>query len=208
MKALFKDMDFFKGVILTMLVLSLGLGGTAWWLYRRLGRCETALGAAEDVIPALAQLEKQIRDLKASERKFQGEVRDDSMRVYLDTILTQYAQIQDRSSFTIAEGKKTELSLPKMKGIEEQTASIEFNKNKSARERRPMPRSTVWYILFNAEAVAAPKYKLRALEMRAAEDVDGGSSGSGRRHYPETLSDQWYVDKLEFAVRTPKTVGK
>jgi hypothetical protein len=203
MKALFKDMDFFKGVILAMVALSLGLGGFAWYLTIRLRKCRKALDATEYVIPELAALEKQIRELKASERKYQGEVRDDSMRVYLDSILTTYAQIQDRQSFTITEGKKSELT-GTMKGFEEQIATIEFNKNRSAKDRKPMPRSTIWYILFNAEAVAAPKYKLRSLEMRAAEEVDGGSPG-GRKHYPETLTDNWYVDKLEFAVRMPKT---
>ncbi len=196
-KKLFSDMDLFKGVILGSVVVILGLSVWGWRLYDRLQTGKRAMAAAKaDDIASLATLQKQMQQLKYDQLKIKGQINDDDPTTYFYAVITDYGKVP-RDPYKLKPEKGGGTNIP---NAEDREMVVDFSGAQVGKSKYYLTRNTIWTIIYNIEALS-PRWKLRELKLRPKEEVEK----TGRiAAYPETLSDEWMVDKMVFASRAPK----
>jgi hypothetical protein len=203
-KKLFRDMDLFKGVILGSVVVILGLSLWGWRLYDRLQRGERAMDAAKaDHIASLATLQKQMQQLKDDQLKIGGQINDDDPTTYFFKVITDYGKVPRDPYKLKQEPARTVRTIA---NAEDREVIVDFNPVQAGgRGKYYLTRNTIWTIVYNVEALS-PRWRLRELRMVPREQVEKRMAGR-LSSYPETLSDEWQIEKMVFASRTPKQQG-
>jgi len=195
----FRNLDGFKIVILISLACVLGFTVWGYLLYDRVAAAETAVTSADSEIKRIASVQQQILDMQQQERDSGSATYSNlAPQIYMDRILTEYGMITDKNLYNVIEDR--EHSVSKLPAVDKEF-EVQFRQQSGNRvEPVYVPRDNLFAIIFNAEA-RAPQTKLRSLHMRAKEF---DTRGRGLKTYPESLSDEWRVDRLRFASRSPR----
>ena len=194
MKRLFKNMDALKAMILLGLVAAAGLGGWYWTLTKRFEDVKKAWKQANKDYPRIIAELKRIKVLYEESKL--PEVTWGS-NTYFQSQLTDRAKIPSNDY---------EIPQDKVKTVTHRTAK---DKTMKADERvqeiriegrdKYFTRDQIFAAIYNSEAKSR-KWRLRQLSITAREQKDRRAREQG---LPETLSDEWSIDKLVFAAREP-----
>lgn len=202
MKALFRDMDWLKGLILFCVVASIGLGVWNYLLTKQVAETKRAWTRTQKDYSAIVAKTKQIQTLYEALDQQGGE--DVDPLTYFQKQLTEQAKIpgaaysfgdiNPRETMIAGKGRKSTRVLQRVVPIRFQTG----------KNRKYVTREQVFVAAYNAEK-NSKRWTLQSLKMRAKELLEGHSAKKG---YPEELSDEWMVDKLEFVARQPVSKKK
>jgi hypothetical protein len=194
MRNLFANMDLYKGIILSSVVLFPAACGFAYWVDTQIRTAQEAIVNAEKrggEIERIALLQKQLDTIDKATRDGAG---GEGHALYFERCLTGAAsQGITRNDFTIGneEGRK----VGKPKSID-QEVDITF---KRGGKDLPLPRAYINAMLHLCES-KSKVWKLRQLRIRNAEVVELGQS---KQAPPKTVRDDWKIEKLMFVRREP-----
>ena len=198
MRKLFRNMDLLKALILLCLVGSLGLGGWNLMLTGQLQEAKTSYTRAQTDVAEIFSLLKQIQPLYQA-KDDQGAAGEGDTLVYFQTQLTEFGGIP-LNRYTL-KPSRNDVTIDR-KPATDFTLRVDFQSRGRGEERLYLPRMNLFRALYNCER-KSKRWKLRELKIRAKEDVE--RTGPRDQGYPDELADEWYVDKLEFAAREPRT---
>lgn len=194
----FRNMDLLKGLILFCVVACIGLGVWNWMLTKEVKAAKAAWQRSKSDYSKIIALTKEIQTLYEA-MDLQGDVDTDPLRYFVKQ-LSGAAKIS-RADYNFGDINPKERSLvgggsKRTQRVTERVAPIKFVGGK---KKRFATREQVFVACYNSEK-NSKRWTLQALKMRAREVLEGASAKKG---YPEELSDEWFVDKMEFVSREP-----
>lgn len=202
----FRNMDLYKGLILSCALLLLPAG---WWIMKLQQGIDTCNKAIATATKANGQLEDigQLQKKMDTVRKNSQAGGNKEPRVYFEKQILAAALNGDISSddFTIPGTKEVGGSLNKQQQFKDEELDIQFGKSGSSRTERTFNRKFIFAVLWNCESGAgsgASVWKLRRLQMINATDEKLLAS---HKAPPPELEDRWQIKELKFARRGPST---
>ena len=204
MKKLFSNMDWLKGLILFCVVASIGLGVWNWMLTKQVDETKKAWSRTKKDYVQIVALTKQIQTLYEALDQ-QGDLDVDEL-IYFQKQLTEMAKIRGETykfgdinpkEVTIAGSGNRKRSTKVLQRV----VPIRFQTGKN---RKYVSREQVFVACYNAEK-NSKRWTLQTLRLKARELFEGNGPKKG---YPEELSDEWMIEKLEFVSREPVSKSK
>lgn len=199
MKALFRELDLYKVIILASLVLLPVVGGWAYWLQ---GELEQARVAAHNATKSGGDLEEIGKFMKAIEEQKGSNLRQqdsqENPRVYFEQCIfgaqrKSAAGGLKRSDFIIDEDQ------PQRAGQKAEDRLVKVTFKRGGKEAFPLPRDFLLAMLFTCEAQSRI-WKVRELDIRNSTVKQRRGS---RTAPPAEFADEWVVRKMVFAARRP-----
>lgn len=196
----FQNMDWLKGLILLCVVACIGLGIWNWMLGKQVADANRDWERTKKDYSAIIAKTKKIQSLYEA-MDLQGDIDQDALTYFVKQLSGaakipkkhySFGDINPREMKVVTTVKRRR----KTQEIVERVAPIRFEGGKN---RKFVTREQIFVACYNAEK-NSKRWSLQAIKMRPREVLEGANAKKG---YPEELSDEWYVDKLEFVSRAP-----
>ena len=196
-KAIFRDMDLYKGIILASLVLLPAAGGWAWWVVGRIEAGEQARMSAErrdGLLHQIGSLQREVEEVQESKIQTGGGPGGGHRRVFQGQIFDSSPTPMRTSDFTI--GTEQDRRVSQLRAIDSEV-TIEFKRD--GKEPYALPRDYITALLHNFENFSQV-WKLRNLRIRNEE---AQRLVGQKKAPPPELVDRWLVERLVMARRRP-----
>lgn len=198
MRAVFRDMDLYKGIILASLVLLPAAGWWAWSLDSRIRLGEQAIRAAEtSVLQAIGSLQAEVEEVQRNKLPGGGigTGTGDHRVFFANQIRGSSSSPLSSNDFRIT--PENDLRVPRLNAIDSEV-TIEFKR--SGKDDYALPRDYIMALLFNIESAQPQIWKLRHIKLRNEETQ---RLVSQKQAPPPEIGDMWLVDGLKYVRRSP-----
>lgn len=199
MKALFRNMDLYKGIVLACLLLLPAAGGWTLWLRGEIEAGRQALVRATKhggLLQEIGALQKQMEDLVKSTTGF-GTAQD-HVEYFNRHVYATASGGLSRGDYEIGKAQVNPGGTSRQR-YKDYEVAITFGRRGGREGRLPLPRSYIFAMIYNAEQEAA-LWKLRHLKIQNKTDE---KDLTAKKTPPPELEDEWYVTELRFARREP-----
>ena len=193
-KAIFRDMDLYKGIILASVALLPAVGWWAWSLQERISAGNIAVRKAQGRGGLLQQIGLLQRDMEEVHANKVGGITSDFRTFFQSQIFASSKNPLGSTDFTISTEQNRKVS--SLRAIDSEV-TIEFKKN--GKDPYALPRDYINALLYNFEN-ASKVWRLRHVRIR---NESTERLVSQRRPPPPEFGDQWLLEKLVFARRSP-----
>ena len=193
-KAIFRDMDLYKGIILAAVAMIPAAGWWAWSLQQRIQAGEIAVRRAEGRSGLLQQIGTMQRDVEEVHRNKRQGIAGDYRTFFQSQIFKSSQTPLSASDFTISTEQDRKVS--SLRAIDSEV-TIEFKRN--GKDQYALPRDYINALLYNFEN-ASKMWRLRHVRIR---NENTERLVSQKRPPPPEFGDQWLVERLVFARRSP-----
>lgn len=197
MMNLFKKLDFWSGMILLGVVLSMGLG--VWYLKQsaKFEQAKRAFRASKSSLPLIESMLTDLDGLIKAKDANAGQIDNIDAGSYIQAQFVNAEIPGGRFTVSGVDKQKT-VSIRidgKTRRVLETEVTLKFSKSDAYSRRK------IYWAIFNVER-NSKRWRLRNLALRAHQVK---SSSRTKEGLPDQLDDDWIIDRMVYVSRQPVT---